>query len=187
MYDDYTAHRATDGTWRLSVKRLDDTGYVEVSTHDTHAEALQGMVESIVEEKRVAQSNLDRARARQDDTLRQLDALRDLIGELPWHDINSGNFSPQEGCGEVEAFRTAAVDLGCDSDTLYDGAEREYKVNATVTLNVSIVVKSTSEDDAETQLDIMLDNTSWTADKEPREMGLCVDDYEHEIKEVEAC
>jgi hypothetical protein len=187
MHDDYTTHRNVDGTWRLSVKRLDDTGYVEVSTHDTQAEALQGMVDAIVEEKRVAQSNLDRARARQDATERQLNELQSLIEGLPWNDINSGDFHPQQGCGDVAMFRDSAIGLGCDSDILCDGAEREYTVNATVTLNVSIVVTSTSEEDAETQLDIMLDNTSWTADKEPREMGLCVDDYEHEIKEVEAC
>ena len=98
MYDDYTTHRNVDGTWRLSVKRLDDTGYVEVSTHDTQAEALQGMVDAIVEEKRVAQSNLDRARARQDATERQLNELQSLIEGLPWNDINSGEFSPAPGC-----------------------------------------------------------------------------------------
>ena len=164
MHDDYTTHRNVDGTWRLSVKRLDDTGYVEVSTHDTQAEALQGMVDAIVEEKRVAQSNLDRARARQETTERQLVALRTLIERLPWNDINSGQFSPIQGCGEVAAFRDAAIEFGCDADTLNDGAERDFVITAEVTLTVTFTINATSEETAHDYAEHALEGCHWDGD-----------------------
>jgi hypothetical protein len=180
MYDDYTTHRNVDGTWRLSVKRLDDTGYVEVSTHDTHAEALQGMVDAIVEEKRVAQSNLDRARARQDATERQLDELQSLIEGLPWNDINSGEFSPQQGCGDVAMFRDYAIRLGCDSAIINDGADRAYTIDAEVTIRVSFTITTDSEENAHDIAEMALEacESEWTG-------GRSLDDFE--INETSEC
>jgi hypothetical protein len=164
MYDDYTTHRNVDGTWRLSVKRIDDTGYVEVSTHDTQAEALQGMVDAIVEEKRVTQSNLDTARTRHDNTVRKFDALRSLVEGLPWHDINSGEFCPQQGCEDVAAFRETAIDLGCRSDLINDGAERDFVITAEVSIIVSYVITANSEETAHDMAEMALEACHWDCD-----------------------
>jgi len=184
MYDDYTTHRNVDGTWRLSVKRLDDTGYVEVSTHDTQAEALQGMVEAIVEEKRVVQSNLDTARAREGSTRRRLETFCDLIESLPWEDINSGQFHPQQGCGDVAAFREAAIDLGC-SERINLGADRPYTVTAEVTLRVSFTVIATGEESAHDLAELALESCEWKGVNLLDDFY--IDDTSSEVEGVEEC
>jgi hypothetical protein len=147
--DDYTTTRNADGVWVLSVRSIDDpAAFVHVSNHTTEAEAMEAVADAIAEEKRVALSNLATARQRRENAERNLDALRRLVEGLPWHDINTGDFSPMEGCGDVAAFRAAAIDLGCDDDTLLAGAERDYVITADVTLTVSFVVNATSEEQA---------------------------------------
>jgi hypothetical protein len=147
--DDYTTTRNADGIWVLSVRSIDDpAAYVHVSNHTTEAEALEAVADAIAEEKRVALSNLATARQRQENTERNLTALRQLVENLPWHDINTGDFSPMEGCGDVAAFRDAAIGLGCDENTLNAGAERDYVITADVTLTVSFIINATSEEQA---------------------------------------
>jgi hypothetical protein len=160
--DDYTTTRNADGIWVLSVRSIDDpAAYVHVSNHTTEAEAMEAVADAIAEEKRVALSNLATARQRQESDYRNLTALRRLVEDLPWHDINTGDFSPMEGCGDVAAFRAAAAALGCDEDTLNAGAERDYVVTADVTLTVSFLVNATSEEQAHDLGERALADCNW--------------------------
>ena len=160
----YTTACNADGIWSLSVLSIDEHEVIQISTHLTETEALEAMVDAIVEEKRVVQSNLDRARARQDGTERQLNALQSLIEGLPWNDINSGEFSPAPGCGEVAMFRDSAIDLGCESAIINDGADRAFTIDAEVTIRVSFTITANSEDNAHDIAEIALEacESEWT-------------------------
>jgi hypothetical protein len=163
--DDYTTTRNADGIWVLSVRSIDDpAAYVHVSNHTTEAEALEAVADAIAEEKRIALSNLATARQRQENTQRHLDALRALVEGLPWHDINTGDFSPQQGCGDVAAFRDAAAALGCDENTLNAGAERDYVITAEVTLCTTFIVTATSEEAAHDLAEYALEGCRWDDD-----------------------
>jgi hypothetical protein len=173
--DDYTTTRNADGIWVLSVRSIDDpAAYVHVSNHTTEAEAMEAVADAIAEEKRIALSNLATARQRQENDYRTLTALRRLVENLPWHDINTGDFSPMEGCGDVAAFRTAAIDLGCDDDTLNAGAERDYVITADVTLTISFIVNATSEEQAHDLGEVALSGANYGS------LGLDLDRFEIE-------
>ena len=180
----YTTACNADGIWSLSVLSIDEHEVIQISTHLTETEALEAMVDAIVEEKRVVQSNLDRARARQDATERQLENLRDLIEALPWQDINSGNFSPQQGCEDVAMFREAAIDLGC-SERINLGADRPYTVTAEVTLRVSFTVIATGEESAHDLAELALDSCEYKGGHFLDDF--CIDDTSSDIEEVYPC
>ena len=183
MHNYSTACNA-DGIWSLSVLSIDEHEVIQISTHLTETEALEAMVDAIVEEKRVIQSNLDKARARHDSTTLQLENLRDLIEALPWEDINSGNFSPQQGCGDVAMFREAAIDLGC-SERINLGADRPYTVTAEVTLRVSFTVIATGEESAHDLAELALDSCEYKGGHLLDDF--CIDDTSSDIEEVYPC
>lgn len=181
---DYTTTRTADGIWVLGTKAHDDT-FVTVSTHPTEAEALTALVAVIVEEKRVLQSNLDRARNSREGTERLLTSLQTLVEGLPWEDINSGNFSPQQGCGDVAAFRTAAVDLGCDASTINYGAERDFVIMAEVTLRVSFSLTANSEENAHDLAELALESCNWHHDGSLDDFY--IDDVRECVEDVNEC
>jgi hypothetical protein len=161
---DYSATRNADGIWAVTVPEFSGDGHATVSTHTTEACAYSAIADKIAEEKRVLSANLAIARNREESAQRQLAALRTLIERLPWQDINSGQFSPLQGCGEVAAFRDAAIDFGCDADTLNDGAERDFVITAEVTLTVSFTINATSEETAHDLAEYALEGCHWDAD-----------------------
>jgi hypothetical protein len=161
---DYSATRNADGIWAVTAPTIDGTGPATFSTHTTEAEAYSAIADRIAEEKRVLSTNLAIARNREESTQRQLLALRTLIERLPWNDINSGDFSPIQGCGEVATFRDAAIEFGCDADTLNDGAERDFVITAEVTLTVTFTVNATSEETAHDYAEHALEGCHWDGD-----------------------
>jgi hypothetical protein len=161
---DYSATRNADGIWAVTAPTIDGTGHGTFSTHTTEAEAHAAIADRIAEEKRVLSTNLAIARNREESTQRQLVALRTLIERLPWNDINSGQFSPIQGCGEVAAFRDAAIEFGCDADTLNDGAERDFVITAEVTLTVTFTINATSEETAHDYAEHALEGCHWDGD-----------------------
>lgn len=78
----------------------------------------------------------------------RIHGLIDVIHNLPWEDINTGNFSPSEGCEDVAAVRDAFVRFGCDEEIMLVGLKREYEVVITVPLTVTVVVEAADDDDA---------------------------------------
>ena len=158
---DFSATRNADGIWAVTVPAADGDGHHTVSTHTTEAEAYSAIADCIAEEKRIVVSNLERSRNLQTSTQRHLDTLRTLIERLPWEDINSGDFHPQYGCGDVAAFRDHAIDLGCSAEMLNNGAERDFVVTAEVTLTVSFVIEATSEETAHDLAEHLLEDTDW--------------------------
>lgn len=161
---DYSATRNADGIWAVTVPFFDGSGHNTISTHLTEAEAYSAIADKIDEERRVVASNLERARNLQVSTQRHLDTLRTLIERLPWEDINGGDFRPQQGCGDVATFRDAAIDHGCNAETLNIGAERDYVVTAEVTLTVSFTINATSEETAHDLAEYALEGCHWDAD-----------------------
>lgn len=180
----YTTACNADGIWSLSVLSIDEHETIQISTHPTETEALEAMIDAIVEEKRVVQSNLDTTRARQDSTTRQLDNLRDLIESLPWHEINTGDFHPMQGCGDVATFREAAIDLGC-SERINLGADCPYSVTAEVTLRVSFTVIATGEENAHDLAELALESCEYKGGHLLDDF--CIDDTSSEVEGVEAC
>jgi hypothetical protein len=94
----------------------------------------------------------------------QLDGFREVINGLPWEDINTGEFSPSPGCGDVADARDAFITFGCCEATLREGTSKAYKVEYKVDLTVTILIESaTSEEDAEQQADDVLEGLEVTA------------------------
>ena len=94
----------------------------------------------------------------------QLDGFREVINGLPWEDINTGEFSPSAGCGDVADARDAFITFGCCEATLREGTSKPYKVEYKVDLTVTILIEeATSEEDAEQQADEVLEGLEVTA------------------------
>lgn len=91
----------------------------------------------------------------------QLDSIRSIIENLPWEDINTGDFSPEAGCTTVAEVRDSLISLGCDSDLLNKGICKAYKVYVTVPVEMTVYVESaTDEEDAEEKASDILSNVS---------------------------
>jgi hypothetical protein len=82
----------------------------------------------------------------------------ETIENLPWSDINTGNFSPQEGCGDVATVRDLFIRLGCSESLLNEGLFREYEVQIRAYINLHYTVTATNEDDADEKAHEMLEN-----------------------------
>ncbi len=183
----YTTACNADGIWSLSV--LDQTEHetIQISTHLTETEALEAMVDAIVEEKRIVQSNLNTTRNRHETTERNRNALRSLVEGLPWNDITSGEFCPAPGCGDVAIFRDSAIDLGCDSATINYGADRAFTIDAEVTLRVSFTIHATSEETAHDTAEAALEacENEWRGCNSLDDF--CIDGTSECITAVEEC
>ena len=55
-----------------------------------------------------------------------INKFREIINNLPWEEINTGDFHPQRDCSEVRNIREAFMALGCDEDRLLEGVSRRY-------------------------------------------------------------
>lgn len=88
----------------------------------------------------------------------RLHGLIDVIHDLPWNDINTGNFNPQRGCGEVKNVIDALISAGCDEDILMEGLKREFIASFKVMVTGFYRVEAIDEDDAEEMANEMLEN-----------------------------
>ena len=178
----YTTGESADGIWYLNHTTASGE-WVTLSTHPTEIDATQEMITLIAEDARRLRVSLDISKTRHDSTTLQLDRLRDLIEALPWDEINSGNFSPQQGCGDVAMFREAAIDLGC-SERINIGAEQSYEVMCEAVISITITVSAISEDMADEAAQTRLDDLDFTPDDGTSDYT--IDDTETKVLEVQS-
>jgi hypothetical protein len=82
----------------------------------------------------------------------------EAIENLPWSDINTGNFSPAEGCGDVATVRDLFIGLGCDESSLNEGLYNEYAVTIRAYIDLHYTVTAVNEEDADEKAHEMLEN-----------------------------
>lgn len=98
-----------------------------------------------------------------DERLKTINKFREIINGLPWHDINTGNFRPDQGCMEVRAVREALIALGCDSDTLLEGASRQYRGIVRTDITLYYYFDAESDELAEEHVQNLLESEHITA------------------------
>lgn len=107
-------------------------------------------VEDLERKISLLESRLNNVSARENAFIR-------IIEGLPWGDINTGNFRPEAGCGDVATARQEFISLGCEHEVLSEGLDKAYYVYASVPVEVKIYVEAAnSEEEAERQAEDIL-------------------------------
>lgn len=117
-----------------------------------------------------------------DERLKTIDKFRHIINNLPWDEINSGRFHPQQGCTTVAEVRDSLIALGCDSELLLEGASRQYCATVRTDITLYYYFDAESNELAEEHVQNLLQNehiTAYTAEE------MEVDLYYGAVVEVE--
>jgi hypothetical protein len=112
----------------------------------------------------------------------QVAGFKAIIENLPWEDINIGQFSPAADCPDVASARNQFINLGCDADIVMAGAVRDYSVCVKMAVTFYYTVEASSEEDAEEKVDDLVSSEYVNAGYAD-EADLDIYDYEVEVNE----
>lgn len=92
--------------------------------------------------------------------LEKINKYEEIINDLPWEDINTGNFRPQRACPDVKKIRNALIALGCDYEKLTEGAVRQYVGIVRTSVALHYHFEADSDEAAEAEVDRLLEGES---------------------------